>query len=338
MFCFLARVLPLVLVLNRNANIELIMAHTFEELKPGIDKALHYLKTCEDFTTDEAQKSFEVLQNASFPSGCSNRHKVAKYLTGEGFGQLFVTMWNSLCEFLDREKWETSGYTNLVDILVCYQNYCGHCPELGVELGKHGCIPLLLAGLEKLKAYFNEKSEFEIIQYVVSSIFSILHNSIRQCRVNRDIYRKAGAVDILKVYLKQFSVSTDALMTLAYIVKESESEILAESDVGVPTLVQLLQKAVISSNHTVDTHQKSSREVVSGFSNFDLLDCLNHLAINDDNKRAIEKHGGIPAITCMLQDEFTEEEQTVAVEALRNLAFIDSIRQSDQLQDALPGK
>ena len=125
-------------------------------------------------------------------------------------------------------------------------------------------------------------------------------------------------------------------MVLAYIVKEEESEILATSDVGVATLVRLLQQAIKSSNH--EAKIRFSLFYSNTFSAFELSNCLNHLAINDVNKRAIEKQGGIPTIIRMLQDDFSEEEQCVASEILWNLAFIDSIRQSEQLQSALQGK
>ena len=112
-------------------------------------------------------------------------------------------------------------------------------------------------------------------------------------------------------------------MTLAYIVNESESKILAESDVGVATLDQLLQDAVQSSNHTVIIYNSGQY-----FSTFELLDCLNHLAINGANNRDIEKQDSIPALVRMLEDDFSEEEQCVAAEMIWNLTFVESIRQS----------
>ena len=306
---------------------------TVKELIPEIDKALQYLKTCEDFTSYDATESFKVLRKASEGSSC---RAVGMHLIGEGFGQLFVKMWNSLCGYLDREKWRQRGYINLLLMTACYFNYTDNCSELGVELSKNGCIRLLLAGLDKIKMYFNQESDFEVA-HKFGSIFGILHNSIRLCSGNREIYRNAGAVDILQEYLKQSSVlvSTRALMILAYIVKESESDILAKSKVGVATLVQLLQEAVKSSDHRAKIHHNMNSY---GFSAFELLDCLNHLAVNDDNKRAIDQQGGIPVIIRMLEDDFSEEDQCVAAEALWNLAFINSVRQSQGLQVALTGK
>ena len=123
-------------------------------------------------------------------------------------------------------------------------------------------------------------------------------------------------------------------MILAYIVNESESGILAESNVGVSTLVKLLQKAVDASDHRAQMNPDSN--FVCNAS--ELSDCLNHLAINDENKRAISKQNGIATIVHMLQTDFTDDEQCVAAEMLWNLAFVQSIRQSEQLQAALQGK
>ena len=166
-------------------------------------------------------------------------------------------------------------------------------------------------------------------------MFGILHNSIRLNSSNREIYRNAGAVDILKEYLNQSPVlvSTKALMVLAYLVDEKESRILAKSDVGVVTLVKMLQEATESSDHRAEIYYNLF--TCNTFSAFELANCLNQLAINDDNKRAIEKQGGIPAIIRMLQEYFTEDEQCVAAEMLWNLAFICH---SEQLQEALPGE
>ena len=63
-------------------------------------------------------------------------------------------------------------------------------------------------------------------------------------------------------------------MILAYIVNESESEILAESNVGVSTPVKLLQKAVESDDHRAQMNPDSdfvamqaSCRVVKSFGN-----------------------------------------------------------------------
>ena len=72
---------------------------------------------------------------------------------------------------------------------------------------------------------------------------------------------------------------------------------------------------------------------------FETLDAINHLAINDDNKIAIASDDIIPDIIKILkQSGFSLEERRVAAESLWNLAFIESIRKSEELQSAVPSK
>ena len=316
--------------------INLIMAKSFEELKPEIDKALQYLETCKKFTSSQATEAITLIESTRKYSSrpCDDQRRLGLYLVSKGYAQLFVKMWNGLCRFLEREKWKEVGFFNLKYMMLTYVTFTDQCPlEAGAEMGNHGCISLLFGGLKKLEAYFTEEAEFAIIMHVIQNIMATLYNSIHQCRSNREIYRELGAVGILRKYIKSANdtVSLLSLMILPYIVNESESGILATRDGGVATFVNLLQMAVTSDNHNANVDMVFSAQ--------ELLDCLNHIAINDDNKREIKEQDGILAIIIqMLGDDFTEEEQTVAAEAIWNLAFEPSVRESGQLDDALQGK
>ncbi|XP_072051354.1 uncharacterized protein [Amphiura filiformis] len=305
---------------------------TFDDLKPGIFRAMLWLKSCgDDFSTQEATKALSVIERSCEygECPCENQHLLGMYLKIEGFAQLFAKIWKWLLRFLERDNWRETGFTNLRLLVRIGVNFTNHCPaEFGADLGVHGCIPLLLEGLRKLKKYFNKGSEIALLRGVVGDLFGILHNSIHKCESNREIYRKARAVEDLTEYLKyeNASIKLQSLLILAYVVNESESSILTTAEGGIAKLVELLKLAVNSEDH------KALFESTTLFSAFELLDCLNHLAINDNNKREIEKQGGVPAIVRMLQDDFSEEEQSVAARVLWNLSFVESIRKSDLLQ------
>ncbi|XP_072050788.1 uncharacterized protein [Amphiura filiformis] len=297
---------------------------TFEEVKPVLDEALQYLKTCSDFSTPQATKALQAIEWLKYEG--------VSYLVTQSFGQLFGRILGGLSGFLEREKWAEDGFANLELVLGACISLTDNSPELGAKLGTYGSIPLLFSALQKLETYFEQNEEFRIIKLLTISIFGILHNSIRlNCNSNCKIYRDAQAVGICKKYLKSQNalISTFSLMILAYVVDESESGILATSDGGVAILVQWLQEAINS-----DSHNAAFNWITGDAS--ELLDCLNHLAINDSNKLEIEKQGGIPAIVRMLEDDFNEGEQCVAAEAVWNLAFVKSIRTSPQLQEAVP--
>ena len=323
---------------------------SFKELKPNIDEALKTLDKCRSFATSEANKSFRVITSSCEHDvcPCDDQHALGMHLVNQEFAILFARIWNDLRVFLRKDKWGQLGFKNLELIVYLGANFTYHCPtELGAEFGKQACIPLVLEGLRKLKPFFEQNdSDALIINYLSRCLFVTLHNSIRQCNNNREIYRKAGAVDFLKGMMKSNKawVRVFSLLPLAYVVDESERDVLASaSEGGIDNLVKLLQAAVKTDTHEAISEEFGGRSSESAstkmyFSALGLLECLNHLAINDGNKRKIEKQSGIPAIASMLQDDFTEEEQTAAAEALWNLAFEPSIRRSGQLRGSIPCK
>ena len=187
-----------------------------------------------------------------------------------------------------------------------------------------------MEGLASVKDYLKHEDDL----YWVDILLGVLHNCIRQSSQNRIIYRQANAVSVLQSCLnlaKDLLIQVDCLMILAYIVNETEREILATSENGLRLLLDLLKEGVMAEDHRVHAG-------TSDFSVYELLDAINLLAINDVNKIEMEKHGIIPSITQMLQDDFGEDDKQIAAEALWNISFVESIRKSDLLQETIPSK
>ncbi len=298
---------------------------TLQEVKPRLDEALQYLKTSDDFATQDAWTAFNTLVECWDDE--EHMKDKAAYLHENGFGQLFAKIWNGLSGYLEKDKWGQDGLQILQVMLKSYNQYGAFCPGLSAEIGKQG-IHLILAALGKLEIYFEDEEARAPVDNILSNLFLIVYNSVSRCKSNYTIAREANAVAVFQKYLKSedLAFSTVSLMILAYITDESESGILA-SEGGVTMLADLLKFRVESSDHSS-----------VGFSAKEILECMNRAAINDNNKQVIEKEGGVPTIVRMLQDDFDEEEQCVAAEALWNLAFIESIRKSSELQAALPCK
>ncbi|XP_072022260.1 uncharacterized protein [Amphiura filiformis] len=303
------------------------MATLDKSVKKSIDKAFKYLQKCDDYTSSKAEAALSTI----WQSQTGDINQIGLYLSTQGYGQLFGRMWSHLCGFLTREQWGKAGFSNLNLMLQTYLNFTDICPELCVELGKCGSIPMLFAGLKELGNYFEQEKEFKMIKGPVQNILFLLCNSISRASSNRKFFREADAYGIFKKYLTSQNgmVSLLSLMILAYVVDDTESGVLATSNGGVAILVKWLQSATKSSNHEVGF-------CGVGGSAKEILDCVNRLSINDSNKLEIEKEGGIPTIVRMLQDDFNEEEQCVAAEAVWNLTFVESIKNGPQLQEAVP--
>ena len=157
------------------------------------------------------------------------------------------------------------------------------------------------------------------------NILIILINAIRLCSDNRAVYRNNNAVAILKSFLEIDEVwRLQSLMILAYVVNEAESEVLAASKESVQSFTKLLKDAVANEDHVAHADVLFSAE--------ELLDAINHLAINDDIKKVVAEEEIIPSIIRMLGEEFSPEEHRTASEGLWNMAFIESIRKSDLIQ------
>ncbi len=300
------------------------------EVTPKVNKSLQFLKTCNDYTTPLANRSLQAILNEVDITDRQKKRKKVLYLVSEGYGELFSTIWNALSGYMEKDKWGEDGFLNLRCLMCAYFRSCDCCPELCAELGNSGSISLLFACLNRLEAYLDNEEDFETIKEFMYHILLTLYHLILLCPKYLKIYREAQAFAILEKYMRRKDLSSLlSFMILAYVVDESERGILGTFDSGVDVIVHLLQEAVGSFGHIIMNGWLSARK---------LLDCLNRLAISDNSKRLIEKYYCIPAIVVMLGDDFSEEEQYVAAETVWNLAFVEDIRKSPQLQEARPCK
>ena len=296
---------------------------SYEMVKTEIAASLQYLKNCDDYSTEEARIQLDKLSDASgicdsFDSDV--RRELADFLINEGFAQLFVKIVSSLHDdgrngygddgnkeqCLGDIKSACINLTNGLDFSACQ-----------LELIQHGAVDLLLKGL-------NASNDIETGSKLISTIdiLNILENCI-DCPdsiIVRATFRKANAVPILMRYLKshEMLVIMTSLSILAHIVNDDECGILSSTEGCIEHLVTSLDQAVSSEDCRV-------RYKIAGETYYDgvygLIDTMNHLAVNDCNKREIVKRGGIPIIIRIITDD-TDLGFQEAIETLWKLAFI----------------
>ncbi len=253
-------------------------------------------------------------------------NEVGNYLVQQDYCELFPTMWSALEGYVAKDKWKERGCENLQNMLYGFMGVADRCAVFVDELVKVGVISTLVPVLYKLD--HKDSKAYDLI----NPILGVLQNSIRINNSHRHIYRQEKAVPVLEGFMdtSNMELKTDSLLILAYIVEEEDNKHLGDKGV-VGFLVNLLKSAINTKKHVA--------YLMSGaYSALELLDGLNHLAVNDENKLAIDKEAGIPVIVRMLQKEFTVEEQKLAAEGLWNLAFIESIRQNMLKRGVVQGK
>ena len=305
-----------------------------EKVLPQINVAIQYLKECDDFATAEAFKHIETIQKYTHPEGtpCDDPVALSKHISEVDFDLLFPKMWDALLVYLDINQADAQGFKNLNMLSIAFTALSMYSPEICASFGKCGAIPKLFESAEKAKSFYvNQNPLNDEFQDTRDNILIILINAIRLCSDNRAVYRNNNAVAILKSFLEIDDVwRLYSLMILAYVVNDAESEVLVASKESVQSFTNLLKDAVSNEDHVAHADVLFSAE--------ELLDAINHLAINDDIKKVVAEEEIIPSIIRMLGEDFSPEERRTAAEGLWNMAFIESIRKSDLIQGTIPSK
>ncbi|XP_072019663.1 uncharacterized protein [Amphiura filiformis] len=309
-----------------------------KDAKKRIDESLQYLSGVDDFCTDEAyeaiyciwelpRKLAEDIPDDKREVFVSHTRSIAEYFQQKNFVRPFIKIMTSVHQVLQTEE-RSLAMTIIYLLLSIFANFSDQSLLLCREFGMFNGIESVLQIVGTLASLKSEDNN--ILEDSILSSLALLHNCIRHCAENRSIYRRANAVEILSKLRKGDTTDMMVLLILAYIVNDEESVTLAKSEDCVRMLTKLLAEAVSRDDH----YGIAEKEYFC--SAIELLDGLNHLAINDANKAEIAKHGGIHSIIRMLQPDFSEEEHVVATQALWNLSFLDSIKRTSEVQATLP--
>ena len=142
-------------------------------------------------------------------------------------------------------------------------------------------------------------------------ITGIIYNCCRRIPENR-ILCKNGITTLEDLSESPITlIQSFALLSLAYIIDKSDANKISLNKSCTQFLLNALKKALDNPDRHEDVF--GVEELVQG---------LNQLAINDNNKRLIAEHGGIPLLECVLiSDDGTNEEKCFAAQGIWQLSF-----------------
>ena len=293
---------------------------TFEKAKCVVHAAMHYLKTCDNYTSDKAcvvMKKLAVASCVISSIDSETRTHLANYLVQTGFAQLFVKIARSLLA--------ESSTSQTQDSLKVMKGTCtnfstgNEFESLVCELARKGAIDLLLNELDES---YPPVSDHKLL-HVVHTL-NILSNCVRCSDGHvRQSYRNANGVSILMKYLtsNEIKLKLESLSILAYIVDDKECDLLATEEGLFLCLIDTLKEAVTADDYYV--HYNIAGEPC-GDGVYGLIDTLNRLVTNDSCKGQIVEQDGIPPIIQILQIQGADaqDSQLAALEALWKIAFI----------------
>ena len=206
----------------------------------------------------------------------------------------------------------------LMDWTDCCENVC----QSLIDEGK--AIPFYLSQMERCheeNANLHENEGdlcymAEACSPLLSSYLSLLYNISKYSESWPEEQRKYGAevAEIFLAYCKD-DIQMTALCMLASLLSDGKDSVaLADKFDVIPKLIDGLEKAL-----------KNEKEHLHVMYAEEFAEALSHLAINDDNKKAIAKPKVLKLLVEMMS-EGDEVEQEEAVDCLWALAFDDSIR------------
>lgn len=147
---------------------------------------------------------------------------------------------------------------------------------------------------------------------IVQAFIGILHNVVQRAIGARESLRSCDAVERVQSYREcsNAMVSCVALMIQAYLVTEDENEKINSDDKVFSLLVKLLKAGI---------YQRSYMGV--NFAPIEVLEVLNKLAANDNNKYRIVKSGALPYYVDLMGAKWPPRIQAEAAHGLWILAF-----------------
>ena len=293
------------------------------QLQGNIKKSIQCLQSCKDFSSTESLEAIKLLRKASRP--VSARHVVGDYLAKQGFAQVFTALWQA-----HLGKFKTLTEPVVKDVMFLTRAFTVTSSDFCASMGQSGALTLLLHQLKAPNITVDQLEGEDILDYVLP-LFMIIQSAIHLCSDNRDVYRNADAIAILSPYVQRLQptntelnkrlVKLGALLTLSYILNESETKRLDSADIKLCiTFLHLL--------HTKDVNSQKSM-AKSGISKTMILDGVNRVALlNDENKVNFVQAGVLPLLTKVLKrkDDFSEDEQVLAARGLWTLSFVDRNR------------
>ncbi|KAL9979082.1 hypothetical protein ACROYT_G016684 [Oculina patagonica] len=266
------------------------------------------------------------------------RSKLCSFLVELGIAQIVVDICTKIktvypeCFSWDREKAnkpkaDPEVLKKAQDLMKSISSITINSSDLNdgfcIALGNAGLVPLYIGLIDKMKdctadhkQYVDSKTQAltqkTVRGRILSRLISTMYNLTRrvQCRKHFTACKTTMQVLVPLTKDKVAHFSSEALLTLAYIVDEESNKVIMANAEPVKLLIYLIGEAL-----------KTKDRRFLGFSANELARGLAQLAVNDSNKKLIGTNGAIPILVQMITTAKDDEERECAALALWNLAF-----------------
>ena len=295
-----------------------------------VDKYVDHIEICDEFPCNRCYISIERISEMT--SNLDRRNALADHIAEKKhYCQIFGTLWLKLVDNItDNEKPESqTAFRASSCFIVIGWKLADASEKFCKKLQDVGSLGMMLDWFTSEKENIGESTVEDLMNNVIKLLYNCcrLVDSIRRpCRV---------VVEIIEEFAKSDDPVTQAcaFLTLSYIVDKHEAHKFSVNEDSLNTLLTLLKQALTDANHRASVNNIS-------FSALELVQGVEQLAINDNNKILIAEKGGIDLLGQLLRDDDSSlYEQTHAAAALWQLAFIsNNAKEIKSKQSIIDGK
>ena len=287
---------------------------TVTDLLPELKKRLQQLFACTDLFSEKCFKNITFLSKIADRADDDEEFgkDVAAKMTDLKIIELYKKMlklyFNEELFCLDSQNVLWLNFQMMQKIVLSLsQKSIDLCDEI-IETKTHADIIRYLTSKSLKPNLLNEESR----QCVAQGFLFILLNVAKRAAVAKEEFRSVNAVDVMQSFrtCEQNVIRYVAVMIQAYLVTEEEVEVIKEDHEIFEFLVNLLCAAINGKSH-----QNVRLAIV------DVLDSINSLALNDENKEHIVSVGALPYYVKLMQTDRTLDEQKTAAHGLWILSF-----------------
>jgi hypothetical protein len=266
----------------------------------------------DNFTSADVTDDLKFIQRQTrYGADVVLNRRVVDHIVRAGIAHVYLRLWRNMqtCNYVD----DTVAFTNLQTALSIIWNCTDKSVSLCDSLARASVVNQMLTELEHSWLVEADLTADLDLHYLVKAYLGVLHNMVRLCVDIRRVFRAAGSVGILRLYLRrsQGLVRTKAYLILSYVIDERENDIINATDENIQYIVEILRDALESENHFSQKYAFWASEIVCG---------LNHLAVNDSNKVLLGRMGTIGLYVNLLRAGSLEE-QGLAAAGLWILSF-----------------
>eukprot|EP00057_Strongylocentrotus_purpuratus_P018760 XP_011673234.1 PREDICTED: uncharacterized protein LOC105442628 [Strongylocentrotus purpuratus] len=244
------------------------------------------------------------------------------FLTEEGFGELYTDILYTVGiadRYVNDQIKNPGVYIGFNLLIDAAQRFTENNPELCRQMGKKavpGILEIVNDPFFEVKA-LNRDDEFlkwMSRRELLKKMFTLLYNCIRNHPDNRVVFRRSRASELLKPFLDChfYILRTKALFILSYIVTEEENIDLNTTSLNIEYIVKVLRRALEEPSHYSAHYNFFAVEV---------MEAVQRVAANDDNKDKFIKAGVLPYLVTMMEEKNSKEERNTALNALWVLSF-----------------